>query len=46
MMEQGQFTWALPFWEQPPHRWTSMLDAGVRAAFVASSQAAKIMVPQ
>jgi dehydrogenase/reductase SDR family protein 1 len=46
MMEGGQFTWALPFWEQPPHRWTSMLDAGVRAAFVASSQAAKIMVPR
>jgi dehydrogenase/reductase SDR family protein 1 len=46
MMEHGQFTWALPFWEQPPHRWTSMLDAGVRAAFVASSQGAKIMVPR
>jgi NAD(P)-dependent dehydrogenase (short-subunit alcohol dehydrogenase family) len=46
MMESGQFTWALPFWEQPPHRWTSMLDAGVRAAFVASSQAAKIIVPR
>ena len=46
MMEHGQFTWALPFWEQPPHRWTSMLDAGVRAAFVASSLAAKIMIPR
>ncbi len=44
MVEDGQFTWPLPFWEQPPHRWTSMLGAGVRAAFVASSLAAKMMV--
>ena len=46
MIEDGQFTWPLPFWEQPQHRWTSMLDAGVRAAFVASSCAAKIMIPR
>lgn len=45
MMEDGQFTWPLPFWEQPQHRWTSMLDAGVRAAFVASSLAAQRMIP-
>ncbi len=32
MLENGQYTWTLPFWEQPLHRWTSMLDAGVRAA--------------
>jgi dehydrogenase/reductase SDR family member 1 len=44
MLEDGQFTWPLPFWDQPAHRWTSMLDAGVRAAFVASSLAAKRMV--
>src|SRR5579863_5029121 len=44
MVEDGQFTWPLPFWEQPLHRWTSMLDAGVRAAYVASSLAAKMMV--
>jgi dehydrogenase/reductase SDR family member 1 len=44
MMEDGKFTWPLPFWEQPLHRWTSMLDAGVRAAFVASSLAAKMMI--
>jgi dehydrogenase/reductase SDR family member 1 len=44
MVEDGQFTWPLPFWEQPTHRWTSMLDAGVRAAFVASSLAAKMMI--
>jgi dehydrogenase/reductase SDR family protein 1 len=46
MTENGQFTWPLPFWEQPLHRWTSMMDAGVRAAFVAASHAARIMVPQ
>jgi dehydrogenase/reductase SDR family member 1 len=46
MSENGQFTWPLPFWEQPVHRWTSMMDAGVRAAFVAASHAARIMVPQ
>jgi dehydrogenase/reductase SDR family protein 1 len=46
MVEDGQFTWAVPFWEQPGHRWTSMMDAGVRAAFVASSHAARLMVPQ
>jgi dehydrogenase/reductase SDR family protein 1 len=45
MVEDGQFTWPLPFWEQPQHRWTSMLEAGVRAAFVASSLAARKMIP-
>ena len=29
MVEHGQFTWAAPFWEQPPHRWTRMMDAAV-----------------
>ena len=46
MVEDGQFTWPLPFWEQPAYRWTAMLDAGVRAAFVASSHAARIMLPR
>lgn len=46
MVEEGQFTWAAPFWEQPSHRWASMMDAGVRAAFVASCHAARLMVPQ
>jgi dehydrogenase/reductase SDR family member 1 len=45
MIENGQFTWGLPFWEQPEHRWPSMMDAGVRAAFVASQHAARKMVP-
>lgn len=46
MVEGGQFTWPLPFWEQPAHRWAGMMEAGVRAAFVAASHAARIMVPQ
>ena len=46
MSENGRFTWMLPFWEQPAHRWTSMLDAGVRSAFVCSQHAARLMVPQ
>jgi dehydrogenase/reductase SDR family protein 1 len=45
MVENGEFTWTLPFWQQPAHRWSSMMDAGVRAAFVASANAAKLMVP-
>jgi dehydrogenase/reductase SDR family protein 1 len=46
MNENGQFTWPVPFWKQPLHRWTGMMDAGVRAAFVAASHAARIMVPR
>jgi len=46
MVEEGQFTWGVPFWEQAGHRWTSMIDAGVRAAFVASSHAARLMIQQ
>ncbi len=45
MVEEGKFTWALPFWEQPLWRWQAMIDAGVRAAYVASAEAARIMVP-
>jgi dehydrogenase/reductase SDR family member 1 len=46
MTEEGKFTWPLPFWDQPMHRWTGMMDAGVKAAFVSSSHAARIMVPR
>jgi NAD(P)-dependent dehydrogenase (short-subunit alcohol dehydrogenase family) len=46
MVEDGRFTWGLPFWEQPLHRWTGMMDAGVRAAFVAAASAARIMLPR
>lgn len=41
--EQGRFIWALPFWQQPIAPWTHMIDAGVRAAFVASQHAARTM---
>jgi NAD(P)-dependent dehydrogenase (short-subunit alcohol dehydrogenase family) len=43
MVEDGAFTWPAPFWEQPLRRWRAMMDAGVRAAFVASSHAARLM---
>jgi dehydrogenase/reductase SDR family protein 1 len=46
MVEGGAFTWAAPFWDQPPHRWTGMMDAGVRAAFVCSAHAARMMTPR
>ena len=45
MVENGKFTWISPFWEQPARRWNQMLDAGVRAGFVASQHAARLMVP-
>jgi dehydrogenase/reductase SDR family member 1 len=44
MVEDGQYTWPLPFWEQPHHRWTGMMDAGVRAAFVCGAHAARMMI--
>jgi dehydrogenase/reductase SDR family member 1 len=44
MVEDGQFTWAKPFWEQPLWRWDSMFDAGVRAHYQASQLAARSMV--
>lgn len=34
MVENGAFTWMLPFHQQPAHRWAAMIDAGVRPAFV------------
>jgi dehydrogenase/reductase SDR family member 1 len=40
----GRFTWIDPFWQQPKARWSSMMDTGVRAAFVASQHAAASMV--
>jgi NAD(P)-dependent dehydrogenase (short-subunit alcohol dehydrogenase family) len=44
--DSGRFTWVAPFWEQPVKRWRAMMDAGVRAAFVASQHAARLMVPE
>ena len=46
IVEDGQFTWPRPFWEQPTWRWEAMFDAGVRAGFVASQHAARLMVPR
>jgi NAD(P)-dependent dehydrogenase (short-subunit alcohol dehydrogenase family) len=46
MMGDGQYTWTAPFWQQPAHRWSSMMNAGVRAAFVASAAAARLMIPR
>lgn len=45
MVEDGAFTWGVPFWQQPVWRWGAMMDAGVRAAFLASRRAAMLMVP-
>jgi NAD(P)-dependent dehydrogenase (short-subunit alcohol dehydrogenase family) len=44
MVEDGKFTWIAPFWQQPAWRWAAMMDAGVRAGFVASQHAAAMMV--
>lgn len=44
MVEDGAFTWAKPFWEQPLWRWDSMFSAGVRAHYYASQLAAPAMV--
>ena len=44
MVENGQFTWGLPFWQQPAHRWSSMMDAGVRAAWAVSARAVPMML--
>jgi dehydrogenase/reductase SDR family protein 1 len=46
MVENGAFTWSVPFWQQSTHRWTGMMDAGVRAAFMCSAHAARLMVPR
>lgn len=43
MVEDGQFTWSAPFWQQPLWRWDAMFDGGVRAAFVCSRYAAQQM---
>jgi dehydrogenase/reductase SDR family member 1 len=46
MVENGEFTWMLPFWKQPLWRWDAMFAAGVRASYVASVHAARLMVAQ
>jgi dehydrogenase/reductase SDR family member 1 len=46
MVENGAFTWPLPFWKQSLSRWDSMFAAGVRSHYVASAHAARMMVEQ
>ena len=46
MVENGEFTWTLPFWKQPLWRWDAMFAAGVRAYYVSSVHAARMMVTQ
>lgn len=46
MIENGEFTWSHPFWQQPRWRWDAMFQAGVRAHYVASQLAAEMMVKQ
>src|SRR5260370_32846756 len=46
MVEDGNFTWPKPFWEQPLWRWNAMFSAGVRAHYHASQLAAPSMITQ
>ena len=46
MIENGEFTWAKPFWEQPLWRWDAMFNAGARAHYHASQLAAPSMIAQ
>jgi len=46
MVEEGEFTWPRPFWQQPLWRWDAMFQAGVRASYVVSQLAAPLMVAQ
>ena len=44
MVENGEFTWPKPFWQQPLWRWDAMFAAGVRASYLASQLAAPSMI--
>jgi len=46
MEHDGNFTWFKPFWSQPLWRWDAMFQGSVRAAYVASAFAARMMVEQ
>jgi dehydrogenase/reductase SDR family member 1 len=46
MIDNGEFTWMKPFWEQPLWRWDAMFSAGVRAHYQASQLAAPGMIAQ
>lgn len=43
MREGRAFTYFKPFWEQPFWRWDAMFEAGVRAAYISSAFAARMM---
>ena len=43
MREGRAFTYFKPFWEQPFWRWDAMFDAGVRAAYISSALAVRMM---
>jgi NAD(P)-dependent dehydrogenase (short-subunit alcohol dehydrogenase family) len=44
MLENGEFTWPLPFWEQPVWRWDAMAGVALRAAFMMSRATVPLMV--
>lgn len=44
MVEDGQFTWPEPFWQQGLWRWDAMFGAGVRAHYDASQLAVPTMI--
>ena len=46
MIENGEFTWSRPFWQQPLWRWDAMFQSGVRAQYLASQLAAGMMTKQ
>jgi NAD(P)-dependent dehydrogenase (short-subunit alcohol dehydrogenase family) len=46
MVENGVFTWSKPFWERSFGGWTGMMEAGVRAGYVCSAHAARMMLPR
>ena len=46
MEHDGEFTWLKPFWSQPFWRWDAMFQGGVRAAYMASAFATRMMLEQ
>jgi len=44
MVEDGNFTWPKPFWDQPLWRWDAMFSAGVRAHYQANQLTAPAMI--
>ncbi|MBB3540804.1 MULTISPECIES: SDR family NAD(P)-dependent oxidoreductase [unclassified Rhizobium] len=44
MVEDGEFTWPRPFWEQPSRRWDAMIGTALKAAFMMSREVAPMMI--